>query len=112
VPEDELRMPTVGLVGSCALVGRKYRCHPNTHGSSGIVILSGWSYLANATGQIHSAELLVMMPAGAMHMAVLQLFRRRFAHAHDLHVKMQGLVSERMIAVERHHVAHHAGHRE
>jgi hypothetical protein len=40
------------------------------------------------TGQYHYAESLVMMPARAMHVTVLQLFRRCVAYAHHLHVEM------------------------
>src|ERR1700688_4668010 len=45
-------------------------------------------------------------------MTVLEFFGCRVAHAHDLHVEMQGFVGERMIAVERHHVADDRSYRE
>ena len=47
----------------------------------------------------------VVMSADAVDMAMLQFFRRGFADADHLDIKMQGLIGERMIAVEGHHVA-------
>jgi len=43
---------------------------------------------ATPTGHNHRSEVLVVVPAGAMHVAVFQFFRRRLAHGHDLHIEM------------------------
>ena len=49
----------------------------------------------------------MMMSAGAVNVAVLQFFRRRFANADDLNVEVKRLVSQGMVPVERDHIADH-----
>ena len=53
----------------------------------------------------------MMMAAGAVDMAVLELFRGRFSHARHCDVEMQCLIRERLIPVESDHVAHHGRRR-
>ena len=43
----------------------------------------------------------MVVPAGAVHMAVIQFFLARVAHLDDVDLKVQVLVRERMIAIER-----------
>jgi len=38
VPENEFRVPTIGLVSAYSLVGREDRCRPTHTGSAGVVI--------------------------------------------------------------------------
>src|ERR1700677_609491 len=48
-----------------------------------------------------------MMPTGAVNVSMLQLFGRSGADTDDLDIEVQRVVGERVVAVERHHVAHH-----
>ena len=48
-----------------------------------------------------------MVAAGAMYMTVLEFLRGCRANLDHLDVEVQGLIGERMIAVQRHHVADH-----
>src|ERR1700688_2043661 len=52
------------------------------------------------------------MAAGAVYVAVLQFLGRSLANADDLYIEVQGLVRQRMVAVERDHVADDGSHRE
>ncbi len=45
----------------------------------------------------------MVVAAGAMHVAVFEFIRSSLAHAHHLHVEMQGLVGQRVVAIQRHH---------
>ncbi len=51
-----------------------------------------------------------MVIAGSMHMAMLQLFCRRFPNVRDLDVEVQILAGQRVIPVQCHHVALDLGH--
>ena len=70
-------MATIGRVDSCALASRKTES-PN---NSCRVLVQPVAITDRTTS-------LVMMAAGAVHMTVLQLFRRGLAHTDDLHVEM------------------------
>ena len=60
----------------------------------------------SAGGLPHS---VVMMTAGAVHVTVREFFLGRGTHFGDLHVEVERLTGERMIAVHGHHVAGDAG---
>ena len=54
--------------------------------------------------------LFMVMIAGAVHVPVLQLLRRRVAHLDDLHVKVQAHAGQRMIRVDGRVIAANRGH--
>jgi len=51
----------------------------------------------------------MVMPARAVNVSVLELLFRRGADADHFYIEVQRLVGKRMVAVKRHHIAHHGG---
>ena len=59
----------------------------------------------NPSKRTHGAVSVVVMIAGGMHVAVLQLFFGRHPNLRDFDIEVQVLAGQRVIPIQGHHVA-------